>query len=468
MSRPQGYRFASEQELGTDPTLSLQQDRVRIENLRTASGARLLLGVIADGNGGDGAGHAAEQVILQLFETVQKSREADILSVLIDGLTQANEAVMKGYRVAVTVVAIKNGRIFLAHAGTTSAYVIREGNVTSLTRTNRELLGDSHPPQITTNSSKGEVLHSGDSIVLCSDGLTQINPEDGKCFVDPGEFPSLISDNTPREAARHIISIAMGRDVTDNVSVIVIQAPQKREGGKRLWVFAVAFMILGMIIALLILTSRQNGTDVTIEPVDYGYAVVLSGSVFAETSESGRKTVEKLGTVPPSSEVEALDRTRLTLQSNQESSTDVTLISIYLSSGSKVQIRSVDAMQDVDGTGSRFQRIPTKLAYLDGAVLVLRSGGGRRLQVEAGDVHGSMPGVGRAIIGVRTFEEMIQVDCIQGSCAYELAGGEITQLQAGQSLTIAQNSDEPIGANAMDFEDLAFWDDLCGGCLTGP
>jgi len=166
--------------------------------------------------------------------------------------------------------------------------------------------------------------------------------------------------------------------------------------------------------------------------------------------------------------VEEQERTRITMKSNQESSTDVTLISVYLSSGSKVQIRSVDAVQYVDGTGSRLQRLPTTLSYLDGAILVLRSGGGRRLQVEAGDVHGSMPGVGRAIIGVRTFEGMIQVDCIQGSCAYELAGAETTQLQAGQSLTIAQNSDEPIGANAIDFEDLAFWDDLCGGCLTGP
>ena len=154
MSRPPGYQFATEQELGTDPGQRLQQDRVRIENIRTASGARLLLGVIADGDGGDGAGNAAERVIHQLFETVQKSHKGDILSLLIDGLTQANATMMEGFRVAATVVAIKNGRAFLAHAGHTSAYLIRDGNVTLLTRRNRELLGDSHPPQISTNTSK--------------------------------------------------------------------------------------------------------------------------------------------------------------------------------------------------------------------------------------------------------------------------------------------------------------------------
>jgi len=317
MSRRQGHQFATEQELGAGPRHSVQQDRVRVETVRMASGARLLLAVIADGDGHVNAGKAAEVVIELVFERVQRSKKNDIHSLLVDGLTAGNSAIAGGSRVAATVMAIRNDRLYLAQAGHTSAFLVRKGRTTPLTKANDNLLGTSSSPRISTNSSKGEPLQAGDSIVLSSDGLTMKNPEDGRPYVDPANLPALIADNTPLEAARHIISIAMGRDVADNVSVIVIQTPAGERGGRKLWMVAAALTALVLMVALVVLGLKKNGVDESIQPVDYGYAVILSGSASIETAEGERKTVNKLGTIPPLAVVEVDENTRLALQSSR-------------------------------------------------------------------------------------------------------------------------------------------------------
>ena len=176
----------------------------------------------------------------------------------------------------------------------------------------------------------------------------------------------------------------------------------------------------------------------------------------------------KLGTIPPLVDVEAEEPTRLALQSSIESSSDGSLISIYLSAGSRIGIQSVDSRQDVDGQGTRFHSFPASLAFIDGSILVLRSSGVRSLQVEVGNIIPALAGAGRTILGVRSSGGLIHVDCLQGGCTYERDGGVITVLEAGQSLTVSQSSDESIELYPVLPNTKAFWDDLCAGCISTP
>jgi serine/threonine protein phosphatase PrpC len=459
--------FAFEQLIGADSECTVQQDRVLVETVRTASGANILLGVVADGDGPAMAGEAAQFVIQHVIEAVRGSKEKDLNAVLIKGLVSGNQAILnQGSQVAVTALAIRGNRYYLASAGHTKAFLIHEGRVRSLNPGVNHSLGLSGSPQIQTNDSGGNLLSPGDQIVLASDGLTRINPEDGKPFVDPKDLPSYVEGNSPREAARHIVSIAMGRDVDDNLSVIVIQTPGKRPGGHKLWMFAAAFLAVVLLGALIVLALNRDGTDETMEKVDHGYAVILSGSVFIVTAEGESKPVEKLGTIPPLAEVEAQEPTRLRLQSAIDSSTDVPLSSIYLSSRSKIKIQSVDAYLERAGQGRGFQSLPTSLIYIDGSILVLRESGARESQMEVGDIVASLTGSGRAIFGIRSIEGEFHVDCLLGRCTYEMRTGEITSLQAGQMLIMSQTPDELLAIFPLRADSIEFWNGLCGGCLS--
>jgi serine/threonine protein phosphatase PrpC len=469
ISRGTERHFAFEQLIGAEPDYSVQQDRVLMEIVRTASGAKILLGVVADGDGHTMAGEAAQVVIRHVVEAVRGSKEKDLNVVLVKGLMSGNQAIMgEGCQVAVTTIAIRGNRYYLASAGHTKAFLIHDGRVRLLNQSMNRPLGLSPSPEIQTNDSKGDLLAPGDQIVLASDGLTRINPEDGKPFVNPKDLPAYVEGNSPREAARHIVSIAMGRDVNDNLSVIVIQAPGKRQGGQNLWKLTAAFIAVVLLGTLIVLVLNRNGTVETVEKVDYGYAVVLSGSVFIRTAEGEGRPVEKLGTVPPLAEVEAQEPTRLTLQSSVDSSTDVPLITIYLSSRSKIKIQSVDAYQDNDRQGTRLQSFPTSIAYIDGSVLILRGGGIRKPQVEVGELVASLTDSGRAILGVRSVEGEIHVDCLQGGCAYEMEMGDSMPFQSGQGLSLPGGEGDAVALKDLPIETVRIWDDLCAGCLSSP
>jgi hypothetical protein len=221
-----------------------------------------------------------------------------------------------------------------------------------------------------------------------------------------------------------------------------------------------------MVVALILFVIQRNDGESPHLQVDYGYAVILSGSVWIESPEGERKPVGKLGTIPPLSLVEAQETTRLTMNSSLESSNAVSLFSIYLDSQSRIRIQSVDSIKDVEDQGTRLESFSTSLSYLEGSLLVLRTSGARELKVHLGEVVIHYSGAGRMIIGIRSSEGVIRVDCFQGRCAYEVLGSEIIQFNNGQSLMISSGSNDVLGISEIHSDDLVFWDDLCGGCLS--
>ncbi len=90
--------YASEQSPGAVSPELPQQDRVRVENVRTGIGQNLTLAVVADGDGHPQAGESAEMLVAQLFKEITRSRDRDLNSLLLNQLEISGQALMDARR----------------------------------------------------------------------------------------------------------------------------------------------------------------------------------------------------------------------------------------------------------------------------------------------------------------------------------------------------------------------------------
>ena len=68
-----------------------------------------------------------------------------------------------------------------------------------------------------------QMLLVGDSLLLCSDGLTRM-------VTDPEIASTLLTTNSAQEAADRLVQLANEYGGMDNVTVIVLRVIQKSEG----------------------------------------------------------------------------------------------------------------------------------------------------------------------------------------------------------------------------------------------
>jgi protein phosphatase len=135
-----------------------------------------------------------------------------------------------------TAVLVAGESAHVAQIGDSRAYLLRDGRAERLTRdqTLRQALvdagsigyghSDSNPPDLLIHSlgpdpTVGAVvttveLRAGDSIVVCSDGLSDL--------VDDDELLATVRRAAhPEEACRHLVELALDRGAPDNVTVVV-------------------------------------------------------------------------------------------------------------------------------------------------------------------------------------------------------------------------------------------------------
>jgi len=198
--------------------------------------------ILADGMGGHSGGREAAEAAV--------AGAADRLGAKVGGDERLREAVavanaaVAGVRLQLggnpgtTMVAavVEGGRLTLAHAGDSRAYLVRDGEATQLTsdhsvtgeqvragtldpetarrdpRRNyvtRALLGDPVEPDLAELA-----LVSGDVVVLCTDGLWEP--------LTDGQIAGLAGgDVTPAEGSRRLVAAALAAGATDNVTAVV-------------------------------------------------------------------------------------------------------------------------------------------------------------------------------------------------------------------------------------------------------
>ncbi len=222
----------------------------------------LLLAIVADGMGGAAAGEEASRIAIDTIHAdisdstrndiaqLKALHEDEIVKKLREAVKDANERIMerahsmpeyKGMGTTLTLAFARDNQAIVVHVGDSRAYLVDgiDGAITQITSDHSFVQAlvdaghiqpeeaDDHPMRNVLYRALGQSpdididvyynnLHIGDTLVLCSDGLT--------LHVQPQEIADIARDETdPAAAARRLIALANERGGRDNVSVVVIR-----------------------------------------------------------------------------------------------------------------------------------------------------------------------------------------------------------------------------------------------------
>ena len=200
---------------------------------------------VADGMGGHEAGDLASQTVIAALQSIEApASAADLLSHCEDRVASANGRLKEISRergggiigATLAVLLAFDGFYACVWSGDSRIYVVRGGEIVQLSRDHtevQELLtgGVITPEEAKTwpgsnvitraigvyDEAELEItsgpLQSGDTFVICSDGLTQ--------HVNDGEILDRVTRKLPQQACDDLIALTLERGGTDNVTVIV-------------------------------------------------------------------------------------------------------------------------------------------------------------------------------------------------------------------------------------------------------
>ena len=214
---------------------------------------RLGLYVVLDGMGGANAGDVASQTARDAIASFVAQNRGGEPKQLLEAAIQfgcaavfnAAQASREHQGMGTTCVAclvVDPTRAVIGHVGDSRAYLLRQGRLQSLTRdhtiveelVDRGVLGaeeaERHPYKNVLSRNLGarpetrvDILEleikPGDRLLLCSDGLYGYASSEGMQYL-------LGSGDPPETVAHDMIDLALRGGGGDNVSVIVIEAPQ--------------------------------------------------------------------------------------------------------------------------------------------------------------------------------------------------------------------------------------------------
>jgi PPM family protein phosphatase len=213
------------------------------------------LALVADGMGGHAAGEVASALAAEVVRRVFYDLKGPPSKVLAMAFSEANRAIIdyavehpecKGMGTTCTVLAFRDGKAWLAHIGDSRAYLLRKGKLMQLSEDQTlvakmvregaitqeeanhspvqnvilQALGASNQikPVIT---SSGIPLHSGDVLILCSDGVFNMVPDTAIADI-AGRLP-------PQEACDALIEAALAGGGLDNASLGVFSVGTQGE-----------------------------------------------------------------------------------------------------------------------------------------------------------------------------------------------------------------------------------------------
>jgi len=218
---------------------------------------------VADGLGGHNAGDVASKLaiepIKELDRTLDGMSHDRVGEALADSVLEANRSVYKraqsdakvrGMGTTLTAVAITDGAALIAHVGDSRCYLMRGAALNQLSSDHTLVArmvqegkltpeqAEVHPqrsiltralgaePEVDVDSLEVDLV-AGDRILLCSDGLSSVIPEDRIREI-------LASTDDLDRASSMLIEDANAHGGPDNITVVLIEisgVPAEREGG---------------------------------------------------------------------------------------------------------------------------------------------------------------------------------------------------------------------------------------------
>jgi PPM family protein phosphatase len=207
------------------------------------AGARLL--ALADGMGGHAAGEVASQLVIAALAHLDDDEPGgDLLSKLDTAVREGNSAIaaqveadpeLEGMGTTLTAILFAGNRLGLVHIGDSRGYLLRDGELTQITKDDTfvQTLVDegritleeahSHPQRslimraLTGHEVEPTLImreaRAGDRYLLCSDGLS--DPVSHETILEALQIPDTA------ESADRLIELALRGGGPDNVTVVV-------------------------------------------------------------------------------------------------------------------------------------------------------------------------------------------------------------------------------------------------------
>jgi len=213
--------------------------------------------VVCDGMGGANAGDVASQLAVDTFmrsinNSIENVKDAcckeDIAKMMIDAVLTANNAVYSksqqdddysGMGTTLTAAVSTSAGEIIVNVGDSRLYHITSGKITQITRDHSVVEDMIERGEITRSQARrhsgrnlitralGASLHEppdvffikmnkGESILLCSDGLTEV-------ILDSEIQYQLITGTSVRESCETLVDMALERGAPDNVTAVILR-----------------------------------------------------------------------------------------------------------------------------------------------------------------------------------------------------------------------------------------------------
>ncbi len=208
--------------------------------------------VVADGMGGHAKGDVASEMAVNLIrENYYQQTTSDSANALREALLQAHQAIYERNQqeqlgkmgMATTCVAavLQDKHVYVANAGDSLAYVIRQGQVRQIAENHSWVAEQVRLGKMTLAEARAEgknnvitrclgydetvdvyvtteeVAHD-DILVLCTDGLHNLVGED--------ELRTIVEQHTARESVELLIERANAQGGPDNITAVVVHIKQ--------------------------------------------------------------------------------------------------------------------------------------------------------------------------------------------------------------------------------------------------
>ncbi len=243
------------------------EDRYAVTSYLLDGNKPVLFAVVCDGIGGHRAGEvAAELAVNYIVDTVSQSNGKNPIQIMESGIHAASQAIasrsaskeeQSGMGATCACVWLEEHHLFIAYVGDTRIYLIREGGIQRLTVDHtwvqeaiergiitpqqahnhpnvhviRRHLGSVELPQVDfrlrlsdtedtqqAHDNQGTLLHGGDTLLMCTDGLTDL-------VWDDEILRLIVTRNSLTSAAEDLIAQANERGGHDNITVVLIRVP---------------------------------------------------------------------------------------------------------------------------------------------------------------------------------------------------------------------------------------------------
>ena len=225
----------------------LNQDYVYTSEMPVGHLANLFL--VADGMGGHNAGdYASRYTIETIVDEISKSNDESPVFVLEKAIKRANslirqkseeETELNGMGTTVVAATIEGNKLCVANVGDSRLYIINNREIRQITRDHslvEEMVqmggldrnrARTHPDKNIITRAIGALrdvdvdlfrvsLEEGDTVLLCSDGLTNMVEDERITQV-------LLGEGTLKEKAHKLVDEANDNGGRDNISVVLVR-----------------------------------------------------------------------------------------------------------------------------------------------------------------------------------------------------------------------------------------------------